>query len=114
MNDISIYGTIFKPELRYTADQKPIWKASLSMYTGKDIEGKYLPGVWWKVTAFGDLAEQLGTEISERARVTVTGKVEPPRVWVDKEGKERADNCVIARAVVQGNALMPEKAEEVW
>lgn len=108
------YGTIFKPELRYTPDAKPVWRASLSLYTGKDAEGKYKPSVFVRVTAFGDLAEQLNTEISERDRVTVTGNMEPEREWTDNAGKVRRDICMIAREVVQGNAFEEKQTEEVF
>ncbi len=113
MNNINLAGTAFKPELRYTPDQTAVFKFTLSTYTGKDAEGNYKPSVWVRCTAFGDLAEQLNTEITERMRVTVTGSMEPVREWTDKEGKTRFEIAMIARAVVQGNTI-DEKVEEVW
>ena len=113
MSNIQFTGTLFKPELRYTPEGKAVYRCSVAMYTGKDADGKYKPSVYIRVTAFGELAEQVNRELSEKMRVTVTGQVEPTREWTGNDGKTRTEFSVIARAVVQGNTI-DEKVEEVW
>ena len=113
MNNIQFSGTVFKPLLRYTPDGKPVFTFSVAQYTGKNKEGGYNDSGWIRVTAFGDLAEQLNTELTEKMRVTVTGSRQTDRVWVGKNEQEHVDFCVIANEVKQGDAFKPEQADDL-
>ena len=108
MTNIQFSGTVFKPELRYTPEGKPIFRFSVAMYTGKQKDGSYNPGVWLKVIAFGELAERLNQTLVEKQRVTVKGAMQPLSEWKDKEGNVRRDLQVIANEVVQGDTFQPD------
>ena len=108
MANIQFSGTCFKPELRYTADGKPVFRFSVSMYTGKAKDGAYNPGVWIRVIVFGELAEHLNQTLAEKQRVTVKGAMQPVSEWKDKEGNVRRDLQVIANEVVQGDTFQPD------
>ena len=107
MNNIQFTGTVFKPELRYTPDAKPVFRFSVSLYTGKKGD-VYNPSVFIRVTAFGELAEHLNQTLAEKQRVTVKGAMQPVSEWTDKEGNVRRDWQVIANEVVQGDTFQPD------
>ena len=111
MTNIQFSGTCFKPELRYTPEGKPVFRFSVSMYTGKAKDGSYNPGVWFKVVVFGELAERLNQTLAEKQRVTVLGAMQPINEWKDKEGNTRRDIQVIANEVKTGDIWKPEAAE---
>ena len=108
MTNIQFSGTVFKPELRYTPEGKPVFRFSVSMYTGKAKDGAYNPGVWIRVIVFGELAEHLNQTLAEKQRVTVLGAMQPINEWKDKEGNVRRDLQVIANEVVQGDTFQPD------
>ena len=113
MTNIQFSGTVFKPELRYTPEGKPVFRFSVAMYTGKQKDGSYNPGVWIKVIAFDKLAEHLNQTLAEKQRVTVKGAMQPINEWKDKEGNVRRDIQVIANEVKPGDIWKTESAE-VW
>ena len=89
------------PEMRYTADGKPV--TSLSVATDRvwnDASGqKQSKTVWFKVAVWGNQAEPCSKYLSKGRMVLVEGELSEPRVWQDKQGEHRASLEVRASTV---------------
>ena len=105
MSNIKISGRLFEdPELRYTAQQKPVATLKIPMYTGGSKEAGYKKSYWITVTAWEDLATRVHDELRKGDVVTVTGFVCEPRVYKNKAGAEVNANLEItAKEIVQGD-----------
>lgn len=109
MNNIKFAGTVgSKVEMRYTPEGKAVLNFSVSLYTGGNKEKGYNPAVWFRVSAFDELAEHLNQSVQEKQRVTVTGSMQPLHEWTGKDGVVHNDIQVIAREVVQGDKFNPD------
>lgn len=105
MENITIAGRIGRePESRYTPTGKATLTFSMSLYTGGNKESGYKDSVWVRVIAWDDLAEKWIDKIHKGEPVTITGRVDAPRTWVDKGGETRSAGLEItANRIVIGD-----------
>lgn len=79
-------------ELRYTPGGKAV--ASFSMATNKtwtDGNGeRQSKSIWWRITAWDQLANFIGEHIKAKMPIMVIGEVEEARPFTDREGNQRA------------------------
>lgn len=84
------------PEVRYSADQKPI--ANLSLATSKAYKDKagekQETTTWHRVVAFGKTAETLGEHARKGALLYVDGELST-RSWTDKQEQKRYTTEVV-------------------
>ena len=95
------------PEMRYTPTGQAV--TSFSVATDRqysDQSGKPVKEtVWFKVTAWGKLAETCNTYLQKgklvliEGRLTVDAKTGGPRVWTGQDGQARASYEVTAQTV---------------
>ena len=95
------------PEMRYTPTGQAV--TSFSVATDRqysDQSGKPVKEtVWFKVTAWGKLAETCNTYLQNgklvliEGRLTVDTKTGGPRVWTGQDGQARASYEVTAQTV---------------
>jgi single-strand DNA-binding protein len=86
------------PEMRYTPSGQAVTNFSVATnrrWTNSDSS----PGeetCWWRVTAWGKLAETCNQYLSKGRQVLVEGRMNPdqetggPRLWVGQDGQARA------------------------
>lgn len=91
-------GNITKEvELKFSAKGRPFVNLNVAAsHRYQDDDGQYKDSdtTWYRVTAFGDLAERIGEAAQKGDRVVVEGRLEvTEREW---EGKTLTDNNVIA------------------
>lgn len=88
-------------ELRYLPSGVPV--ASFSMATNKswtDKDGKKQDKtIWWRISCWNKLAEIVGEYVKAGNKVMVSGELEDPRIWTDKDGNNRASLEVTAKEV---------------
>lgn len=93
---ITIAGNLTAdPELAYSGDGKPYVRVSIAVnnriFDRQAKEWKDGDPVFWRGTAFGDLAEHIGHSLSKGNRVIAHGSVKADN-WVDKDsGVKRTD-----------------------
>ncbi len=81
------------PEMRYTADGKPV--TSFSVATSRKWDGGE-ETCWFRVSAWNRLAETCNQYLAKGRMVLVEGRLTPdkatggPRVWTGKDGNARA------------------------
>jgi single-strand DNA-binding protein len=103
-----IVGRLGKdPEMRFTPTGQAV--TSFSVATDRqysDSEGKPVKEtVWFRVTAWGKLAEtcnnflQKGKLVLIEGRLTVDAKTGGPRIWTGQDGVPRASYEVVAMTV---------------
>lgn len=80
------------PEMRTTASGKPMTTVSLAIdqFSG---DGNKTTG-WWRIVAFGGLAERLNKFISKGDLVHVGGRMNQ-RTWTDKEDRKQVSYEII-------------------
>lgn len=112
------------PEMRFTPTGQAVTSFSVATdrsYT--DQAGKPVKEtVWFKVTAWGKLAEtcnnylQKGKLVLVEGRLTVDAKSGGPRVWTGQDGTPRATYEVVANTVkflsAKGEGSSPTGVEE--
>lgn len=112
------------PEMRFTPTGQAVTSFSVATdrsYT--DQAGKAVKEtVWFKVTAWGKLAEtcnnylQKGKLVLVEGRLTVDAKSGGPRVWTGQDGTPRATYEVVANTVkflsAKGEGSSPAGVEE--
>lgn len=106
-DEIAIIGNLGQdPEMRYTPAGTPVTNFSVAVnrkWTSKDGE----PGeqtVWYRITAWGRLAEVCNEYLSKGRQVFLKGQLTPdgnggPRIWHTSEGEPRASFEVNAQLV---------------
>ena len=115
---VVLIGNVGKnPEMRYLPDGTAVASFSLatSEYAG---QGNPKQTVWWKVTVWRKQAEPVAEYVKKGGQVFVEGRMTPdkttggPRVWVDRDGSNRASYEVTADRVVflSGNSGSNESA----
>jgi single-strand DNA-binding protein len=83
MNTITINGKAWIPETRYTQTGTCITEVSVSVYDGKDQEGK-AKYYNLKCKCFKDLAENVGNQVAKGDSVIVSGRLTEEK-W-EKDG----------------------------
>ncbi len=95
------------PELRHTPDGKPV--TNLSVATNRKwTNADGTPGeetVWFRISAWGKLAEVCSEYLSKGRRVLVEGRLRPdpetggPRIWTRQDGTAGSSYEIVARTV---------------
>lgn len=93
-NSLTLDGTAFNVECRYSNSGTCILTFNLSYYDGKDKDGKAKYGSI-QVKLFKELAENAGFVIKDRSHVLVTGRLSQDK-WDDKEGKKQYRTVLMA------------------
>jgi len=97
--DTGLVGWLAKnPELHLSASGVPYLRCRLSVrrYVPKN-EPKPEP-VYYDLTAFGSLAENVARDLHEADRVVVSGRVERS-TWIGRDGHERSSLGIVANAI---------------
>ena len=98
-NSVVITGNLSRdPELRFGGSGTPVLRLSVAVNKSKknDSGGWDNEGMFFDVTAFGDLAENVASSLVKGNRVTVTGRLDVEK-WQDKEtGANRTKVAIIA------------------
>ena len=94
------------PEMRYTPDGTPVTNFSVaSNRRWTDQEGQTREEtIWFRISAFGKLAETCNQYLSKGRPVLIEGRLRPddggnPRIWVGQDGVARANFEVVAQTV---------------
>ena len=99
---ITIVGNLGRdPEMRYTASGTPVTSFSVAVsrqWTGQDGQ-KQEKTVWFRVTAWRQLAELCSQYLAKGRKVLVVGEMEESSIWTDKQGNPRSSLEVTAREI---------------
>ena len=103
------------PELRYTPNGKPVTNFSVATsrkWTGADGEQRE-DTTWFKVAAWGKLAEVCNQYLAKGRQVLVEGTVKA-EAWVGRDGEARASLVLTASTVkfLDGRGEASAPAEE--
>jgi len=124
MDKIIIIGNLgCDPEMRYTPAGRPVTNFSVASnrrWTDAD-GGTHEATVWFRVAAWGRLAEVCNQYLQKGRQVYIEGRLvsDPetggPRVWEDRDGNSRASFEVTAQTVQflggRGNGNSTPEAE---
>jgi len=98
INKVILIGNLGKdPEVRYTADGKPIANITLATsdtWKDKATGEKREKTEWHRVTFFGGVAGIVGEYLKKGSKVYVEGKLQT-RKWQDKQGQDRYTTEVV-------------------
>ena len=105
---ITLVGRLGKdPEMRYSPDGKPVTNFSVAV-NRKWTNADGTPGeetLWFRVTAWGKLAEVASEYLSKGRQVLVEGRLRPdpetggPRIWTRQDGTAAASFEITARTI---------------
>ena len=96
MNKAFLLGNVGQdPEMRYTADGKPVTSFTLAV---RNRWSRDDPPTWFKITCWGKLAEQVNEHVSKGGRVLVEGRVGLDE-WEGRDGTTRAQLTITADEV---------------
>jgi single-strand DNA-binding protein len=97
MNMIWIAGHLgADPEVRFTASGQKI--TSLRVATNHRRQGKD-ETVWWRCTIFGDRHDKMLTYLKKGSAVIVMGRMNPPQLWTDKEGRQQVSLEMVVETI---------------
>lgn len=90
------------PEMRYTPTGTAV--CDLSVATSKtwtDKDGKsHEKTIWWKATCWGNQAQAVSKYLLKGAKVLISGEIEEPDAWIDKQTKEaKGRNHITVREI---------------
>ena len=94
------------PEMRYTPGGHAVTNFSVAVNRSWSQDGERMKETaWFRVTAWGKLAESTNQYLKAGSRVLVDGRLTPgdnggPNIWTTKEGETRANFDVTAENVV--------------
>lgn len=95
------------PEMRYTPGGQAVTNFSVAtsrQYTGSDGQ-QVKETIWFRISAWGKLAETCNTYLKKGSKVLVEGRLVPdlatggPRLWTAQDGSSRASFEVSANTV---------------
>lgn len=97
MNMVWIAGHLgADPEVRFTPSGQKIVNlrvAANSRKQGKDET------IWWRVTIFGDRFDKMLTYLKKGSAVIIMGRMNPPQMWTDREGRQQFSLEMIAETI---------------
>ena len=119
VNKVFILGRLGKdPEIRYTADGKPIASFSVATSTyGKDTAGNKTEFTeWHRISAFSKAAEVVDKYVKKGDLIHIEGSLRTKK-WTDANGQEKyATDIVVGRLNLlgskQGGSEAPPPASE--
>ena len=105
---ITVVGNLGRdPEMRYSPDGKPVVNLSVAA-NHKWTNADGTPGeetLWFRVSAWGKLAEVCNEYLSKGRQVLVEGRLRPdpetggPRIWTRQDGTAGASYEIVARTI---------------
>ncbi|MCP5144712.1 MAG: single-stranded DNA-binding protein [Gammaproteobacteria bacterium] len=99
LNKVLLIGNLgADPEVRYTADQRPIANlrlATAESWRDKDSGTQQERTEWHRVVMFGRLAEIAAEYLKKGSQIYVEGKIQT-RKWNDKDGNEKYTTEIVA------------------
>lgn len=85
MNQTTIAGNLgADPEVRFTAKGT---KVTTLRVAAKARKGGVDETIWWKVSVWGDQFDKMITFLKKGSSVIVTGDLNKPEIFTDREGK---------------------------
>jgi single-strand DNA-binding protein len=94
---VTLAGHIGKdPETRFTASGQKVTSFSIATNHRKGQEEKT---VWVRITAWGDRFDKMLSYLKKGSGVVVTGKMNPPASYTDKEGRTQFSLEVTAEMI---------------
>ncbi|MBR9986308.1 MAG: single-stranded DNA-binding protein [Desulfosarcina sp.] len=100
INKVILVGNLGRdPEIRYTADGKPIANfpvATSESWTDKNSGEKREKTEWHRVVVFGKLAEICGEYLSKGRQVYIEGKLQTSK-WQGQDGQDRYTTEVVVQ-----------------
>lgn len=98
MNQVVISGKVWEPEVRYTQSGMAVCEVSLSVYDGKDKDGKakYFN---IKCKAFKELAENTGNSVQKGDNVIACGHLTQEQ-W-EKDGQTQRRIVMIVDSIAK-------------
>lgn len=96
-NSVVITGNLSRdPELRFGNSGTPVLRLSVAVNKSKkSADGTWEnEGMFFDITAFGDLAENAAASLQKGNRITVTGRLDVDK-WTDKESGQNRSKVVI-------------------
>lgn len=103
-NIVTLSGTVFRPEKRYTSNNVAMLSFRLSFYAGKDKDKNTRYGSIY-VRAFRDLAENAAASIRDKHRVVVSGRLNE-ETW-EKDGVKYYGLVIIAEDIAIPFSVFP-------
>ncbi|MCB2145121.1 MAG: single-stranded DNA-binding protein [Deltaproteobacteria bacterium] len=106
INKVILVGNLGQdPEIRYTADGKPIANFSIATsesWKDKNSGEKREKTEWHRVVVFGKLAEICGEYLSKGRQVYIEGKLQT-RKWQGQDGQDRYTTEIVVdqRGIMQ-------------
>lgn len=101
-------------DMKYLSSGRAVLNFSVAVnksWTDKATNEKRESVTWFRVAAFGPLAEVCSTYLSKGQQVTVVGEV-ATRAYIDKSGEAAASLDVTARDVVFGGRSDNDASQE--
>jgi single-strand DNA-binding protein len=87
-------------ELRYTPSGVPVASFSLAVSKQWTKDGqKQEKTTWFRISCWNKLAETVGQYVVQGMKIMVSGELDDPRTWTDKDGNHRASLEVTGREV---------------
>jgi single-strand DNA-binding protein len=112
MNDVTLVGTAFGVEVRYSQSGMAIAKFNVSQYDGKDKDTQKPKYFSTQVVCFKELAEEVGNSIQDRDGIVVIGR-RSQESWDDREtGKKRYKDVVIAEVIAKNIKQFGKKSDD--
>ena len=100
INKVILVGNLGRdPEIRYTADGKPIANfpiATSESWTDKNTGERREKTEWHRVVVFGKLAEICGEYLSKGRQVYIEGKLQTNK-WQGQDGQDRYTTEVVVQ-----------------
>jgi single-strand DNA-binding protein len=99
---LSLIGNLGSdPEMRYTPSGVPVVSFNLAVNKNwVNQEGQRQDKtIWFRVTAWRKLAENVSQYLSKGRQVFVVGELEDARPWTDRDGNHRASLEVTAQTI---------------
>ena len=107
----TVIGRLGKdPEMRFTPSGQAVTSFSVATdrsYTDKD-GNRAKETTWFKVAAWGKLAEICNTYLKKGSLVLVEGRISEPKVWTAQDGTHKASLDLTANTV----KFLDSKTEE--
>lgn len=101
MNTVTLVGSTWDVDVRYTNSGMAIAKFNVSEYDGKDKETQKAKYFNTEVVCFKELAEEAGNSLERGDSVVVVGR-RSQESWDDKDtGKKRYKHIVIAETIAK-------------
>jgi len=116
INSVRLRGEVCWPELKYTGQGKPLFKAKLRI-PSQDARSGETQNAYLRITAWDEFAEYLNS-LPSKSVVVVSGRIQE-RSFTNKEGQRQSATDIVVDGVEVSNELVGEnqfelQGEIVW